>query len=369
MAFMDIIGPYWNSFISSIVGQNNFQDYLVFAGLFIAVFFIFLVIDKVVLTFLMSLAKRTKTHWDDYVIGFLRKISWVFYAFISLYISSNVLTLPAVSRNALGFLLVLFIGFYAGKGIGGIVDKLVERRLEEKRSAENLENASMIKVLGLFGKVLIWILVLLMVLSNLGVEITPLIAGLGVGGIAIALALQVILGDLFNAFVIYFDKPFKEGDFIIVGGDMGVVKDIGIKTTRIKTLSGQELVMSNTDLTNSRINNYKKMETRRVPFTFGVTYDTPYKKLEKAKQITQEIFADCDKKYGTKDAPVTLDRVHFKELADFSLNFEVVYYVPTGDYAKYMDIQEYINLELIKRFEKAKIEFAFPTQTIYTKKG
>ena len=208
-----------------------------------------------------------------------------------------------------------------------------------------------------------------MVLTNLGVEITPLIAGLGVGGIAIALALQVILGDLFNAFVIYFDKPFKEGDFIIIGSDMGVVKDIGIKTTRIQALSGQELVMSNTDLTNSRINNYKKMEKRRVPFSFGVTYDTPAKKLEKIKIIVADIVKACDKKYGTKNASINLDRVHFKSFGGSSLDYEVVYYVPTADYNKYMDIQEFINLELVKVFEKEKIEFAFPTRTIYMKKG
>ena len=237
-----------------------------------------------------------------------------------------------------------------------------------KKSAENLENVSMIKVLGLFAKIVVWILILLTVLTNLGVEITPLIAGLGVGGIAIALALQVILGDLFNAFVIYFDKPFKEGDFIIIGSDMGVVKNIGIKTTRIAALSGQELVISNSDLTNYRINNYKKMERRRVPFSFGVTYDTPAKKLEKIKTLVGTILENANKKFGEKKAPITLDRVHFKSFGDSSLDYEVVYYVPTADYNKYMDIQEYINLNLIKTFEKEKIEFAFPTRTIYMKK-
>jgi len=369
MAILDNITQYWNNLITSLIGQNTFQDYILFLGLFIGLFFFFLFIDKSVLAFLGALAKKTKTSWDDYVIGFLGSIGWMFYVYFSLYLSSLILTLNPFTRNILQFLLVLFVAYYIGKGISGIVDRLVTKKIEVKKNAENLENASMIKVLGIFGKVAVWILVLLMVLTNLGVEITPLIAGLGVGGIAIALGLQVILGDLFSAFVIYFDKPFKEGDFIIFDGEMGVVKYIGIKTTRISTLPGQELVVSNSDLTSSRVNNYKKMEKRRVPFTFGVTYDTPPKKLEKCKTIVKDIFVDCHKKYGEDNSPVTLDRVHFKELADFSLNFEVVYYVPTADYNVYMDVQEYVNMELIKRFEKADIEFAFPTQTIYTKKG
>lgn len=350
------------------LGQNTYQDYLFFIGIFVSVFLVFLIIDKFILVFLNQLAKKTKTPWDDYVVSFLGSFSWLFYVYASLFVSSMVLQLPVITRDVLGFLFIIFLAYYIGKGVSKIVDRLVEKKILEKKSNSNLENSSMIKVLGIFGKVFIWVLILLTVLSNLGVEITPLIAGLGVGGIAIALALQVILGDLFNAFVIYFDKPFKEGDFIIVGSDMGVVKEIGIKTTRIAALSGQELIMSNSDLTNSRINNYKKMERRRVPFSFGVTYNTPAKKLEKIKKIVGEILLKTNKKFGSESAEITLDRVHFKSFGDSSLDYEVVYYVPTADFNVYMDVQEYINLELVKVFEKEEIEFAFPTRTVYMEK-
>ena len=196
-----------------------------------------------------------------------------------------------------------------------------------------------------------------MALSNLGIEITPLVASLGVGGIAIAIALQSVLGDLFAAFAIYFDKPFKEGDFIIVGNDMGTVEKIGIKTTRIQTLQGQELVVSNSELTNSRVNNYKKMKERRVVTNIGVEYSTPTKKLKKINGIVKKAVET------TKES--RFDRVHFKAFGDFSLNFELVYYVTSPDYVKYMDVQQEINFKIREAFEKEKIVFAFPTQTIH----
>jgi len=199
-----------------------------------------------------------------------------------------------------------------------------------------------------------------MVLTNLGIEITPLIASLGVGGIAIAIALQSVLSDLFSAFAIYFDKPFKEGDFIIVGNDMGTVQRIGIKTTRIKSLQGQELIVSNSELTSTRVNNYQRMEERRIVFNFGVEYSTSLSKLKKINKIVEKIFKEVN---GAR-----LDRVHFHQFGDFSLNYEVVYYVKSPEYAKYMDVQQEINFKLKEYFEKERIVFAFPTQTLFVEK-
>jgi hypothetical protein len=175
-----------------------------------------------------------------------------------------------------------------------------------------------------------------------------------------AFALQNILSDLFSSFSIYFDKPFVEGDFIIIGNDMGIVKKIGIKSTRIQTLQGQELVVSNKELTSTRINNYKKMSKRRAIFNFGVEYSTSKKKLEKIPTIVKKIINNIEL--------ASLDRAHFKSFGDSSLDFEVVYYVDSSDYAKYMDIQQEINLALVLAFEKEKINFAFPSRTIYMAK-
>ena len=187
-----------------------------------------------------------------------------------------------------------------------------------------------------------------------------MVASFGVLGIVLAFGLQEILSDIFASISIFFDKPFEIGDFIIVGDNIGVVKKVGIKSTRIQSLWGQEVVIPNKELTSARINNYKKMEKRRIQFSFGVVYDTSAEKLEKVLEITKEIV--------DKIELADLNRVHFKEYGDFSLNFEVIYYVNTPDYNKYMDIQQEINLSIKKRFEKEGIIFAYPTQTVIINK-
>ena len=333
------------------------EEYFWAIGFFIGLFLLMLIFRVVVYQMFRRVSKKTKFKIDDMVISFLNGIGWPFYAYLSLYIVSKFLQIPLLVNQILDTLFILFIGYYLGKGIAKLSKYVIRKKVKK---SDDPSGESMINVFSFLIQLIIWLIVLLMALANLGVEITPLIMSLGVGGIAIALALQSILGDLFAAFAMYFDKPFVEGDFIIVGNDMGVVKKIGIKTTRIQTLSGQELSMSNSELTNARINNYKRMEERRVVFKFGVTYDTKTEKLEKAKQIVAEVIKNVK---GAR-----LDRVHFFNFGDFSLNFEVVYYVNTNDYNKYMDVQEEINLGIKREFEKNKIKFAYPTQTIFMEK-
>ena len=209
-------------------------------------------------------------------------------------------------------------------------------------------------------RVVIWGLAIVFFLDNLGFKISTVIAGLGIGGIAVGLAAQAILKDLFSYFSIIFDRPFEVGDFIIIDDYLGTVEYIGAKTTRIRSLSGEQLVFSNTDLTDSRVRNYKRMEKRRVLFRIGVTYDTPLEKLKEIPRVIEDII---------KNVPDTIfDRAHFFSYADFSLVFEIVYYVIGSDYNKYMDIQQEINFKIKEEFNKRSIEFAFPTQTIYLHK-
>ena len=186
------------------------------------------------------------------------------------------------------------------------------------------------------------------------------VAGLGITGIAVALAAQTILGDLFNYFVILFDRPFKRGDFVIIDDFLGVIVHIGIKTTRIQSLWGEELVFSNTDLTSSRIKNYKKMEKRRVLFKLGVTYQTTSEQIKKIPQIIRGIIEKVE--------DTIFDRAHFQSYGDFSLDIESVYYVIGNDYNKYMDIQQQINFAIKEAFEKEGIEFAYPTRTLFINK-
>ncbi|MCR4326988.1 MAG: mechanosensitive ion channel family protein [Nanoarchaeota archaeon] len=340
---------------------NSGESYLIAIGIFLALFLIFLGFSKYIVFYLKKKAKKTKMKWDDYIFDFVDAINWQFYFFIALYIGSLSLTLPDILGKIIQGLLVLFIAYYIANAISRVINHFTELQIQKRKKTENVQNTSMIKSFAVIIKVAIYVLLLLMVLANFGIEITPLIAGLGVGGIAIAIALQSVLGDLFAAFAIYFDKPFKEGDFIIVGTDLGVVEKIGIKTTRIKTLQGQELVISNLELTNSRINNYKKMEERRVAFSIGVEYSTSTKKLKKINDIVKKAVET------TKNA--RLDRVHFKAFGDFSLQFEIVYYVNSSDYNLYMDTQQEINFKIREAFEKERIVFAFPTQTIHLEKN
>jgi len=202
------------------------------------------------------------------------------------------------------------------------------------------------------------VIAVLLALDNIpGVEITALVASLGIGGIAVALALQNVLGDLFASLSIVFDKPFFVGDFIIVDSYLGTVENIGLKTTRIRSLSGEQLIFSNNDLLKSRIRNYKRMSERRVVFSIGVTYETPADKLKKVPDMIRVIIDGIDK--------TRFDRAHFSAYGDFSLNFEIVYYVLDPDYNLYMDIQQEINLRIYRQFQEETIAFAYPTRTLY----
>jgi len=214
--------------------------------------------------------------------------------------------------------------------------------------------------MGFLAKAAVWSVFLLLILQNLGVQITALLAGVSVGGIAVALAVQNVLGDLFSSLSIVLDKPFVVGDFIIVGDSMGTVEHVGLKSTRVRSLSGEQLVFANSDLLTSRIRNFKRMQERRAVFTFGVTYDTPPEKLE--------IIPDTVRRLIEEEEQTRFDRCHFKGFGDFALTFETVFYILVPDYNVYMDIQQSINLKLSRFFAETGIEFAFPTQTIHLQK-
>lgn len=225
------------------------------------------------------------------------------------------------------------------------------------RKVADPSTSSGVTVMSLFGRFVLWSFVLLVIMENLGVNVTTLVASVGIGGIAIGLATQNILSDLFASLSILLDKPFEVGHFIIVGDHLGTVEKIGLKTTRVRSLGGELLIFGNSDLLSSRIRNYTHFWERRVAFTFGVLYDTPSEKLKKIPAMVREIVENIDQ--------TRFDRAHFKEFGDFSLNFEVVYYVLSPDYVAYMDIQEKINLAIFEAFEKEGIGFAFPTRTIH----
>ena len=232
-----------------------------------------------------------------------------------------------------------------------------------EREWANMEHEKNLRPLISLVKFIIWIIGFIFLLANLGFDVSTALAGLGVGGIAVAIAAQGILGDLFSYFVIFFDKPFELGDFVIFDDKAGVVEKIGIKSSRIRVLSGEVLVISNSDLVAARIHNYKQMQRRRVVFKIGVTYETSQAHVEEVPTIIRSVIESVKTFEG-----VVFDRSHFQAFGDYSLQFETVYYVPSPDYLIYMNVQQEIYREIFRIFNEKGIEFAYPTQKIYTVK-
>jgi small-conductance mechanosensitive channel len=230
-------------------------------------------------------------------------------------------------------------------------------RWVKRTAADDLTTGMVVSNVAKMIQAALWLGGAIFVLDNLGINVTSVLAGLGIGGIAVALAAQAMLGDVFSSLAIFLDKPFKVGDFIIVGDLLGAVEHIGFKTTRIRSLHGEQLIFSNSDLTSSRVRNYKRMDTRRVAFQLGVTYQTTTEQVKAIPVIARDIVLE--------QKLAKFDRAHFQKYGDFALIFEIVYYVLSPDYNTYMDVQQAINVRIKEEFERANIEFAYPTQQLY----
>lgn len=331
-------------------GGNSLREYLFAFGVFVLTLCFFKIFKDIGVVRIKKFAERTKTDIDDLVIKIIRFIGWPFYVILALWITFQFISIPERAERYFSYLALITLVFYALKAAQEFINFGTKKVIEKRQREGRKEELSALNLLNTILKAVLWLTGLLLILQNLGFQITTLIAGLGISGIAIAFALQAILGDIFACFAIYFDKPFEIGDFIIIGEHLGVVEKLGIKSTRIRSLWGEEIIISNKELTETRIRNFKKLEKRRIEFAFGVKYQTPNKKLEKIPEIVREI--------TEKIELAQLERVHFQKFGDFSLIFNVVYYILTPDYKKYMDIQQEINLSLKERFEKEKIEFA-----------
>jgi small-conductance mechanosensitive channel len=238
-----------------------------------------------------------------------------------------------------------------------LIKVAVERSFEHSRQS-NPAGATYLMVVGLISRIVVWSIGLLAILDNLGFNITTLMASLGIGGIAVALAVQNILGDMFSSISISLDKPFVLGDFIVIDDFMGTVEYVGMKTTRLRSLGGEQIIISNNELLKQRIRNYQRMRERRIQFEFGIAYQTPVEVVEQIPAMVKDIVS-------TGRSEVRFDRAHFRSYGDSALEFEVVYIVLTPDYNKYMDIQQDINLALMRRFRELGISFAHPTRVVY----
>jgi small-conductance mechanosensitive channel len=273
------------------------------------------------------------------------------------YLGSLLIQLPQPLRDVLRVLTITIFLLQAGFWFNSLIDYWINRRIRQELERNNT-NATTLSGLGLIGRTLLWVVLILLILENVtGIQVTTLVASLGITGVAVALATQNILSDLFASLSITLDRPFVIGDSIVVGEFNGEVEHIGLKSTRIRSITGEQLIFSNSDLLNSRIRNYKRMERRRVVFPLNISYHTPPHIIEKIPAILREIISERPQ--------IGFDRAHFKEFRESALYVEVVYFVESPDYVLYMDTQQSINLAIIRRFGEEGIEFAFPTRMIY----
>ena len=344
------------SFLSQDIFGLPVLEWLKLVGLWVAFTAVFLLVRRLVFGRFSKLAERTENQINDIIAELLHQTKPFFLLIIGLYLSAEILTqdAPAVAI----ILRIVFLGLLVQVGIWGssLIAQLAQW-FSEKSAEDGESNITAIKALGMIGRMVIWSIIILMALDNFGVNITALVAGLGIGSLAVGLALKDVFQDILSYIAILVDKPFAYGDYVVVGDYSGTVEHIGIKTTRVRSPTGELIVFGNSDLLSSRLRNYKSLNERRVQFSLGVTYDTPYEKLAAIPGKLQEIIE--------AEENTRFDRSHLKEFGDSAIMFGSQYYMLVPEYATYLDTQQSVNLAIHRYFENESIDFAFPTQTIH----
>jgi small-conductance mechanosensitive channel len=337
---------------------NQLYGELIWSTIILIAFLIFgWIVEHIFELYFNKLAKKTKTKLDDEILLNVKRPIYILVLFFGIYFFVHNLSVLnqyidiKIIDNIFLLIELMLIAYIFTRVTNVLFAWYAERQERKKKMSQHI-----LYVFRAVFNAIIYLIAFFIFMALAGIDLT----GLAIGG---GFALEHVLSDFFSAFSIYFDKPFEIGDYIIVGDYSGTVKKIGMKSTRVELLQGEELVLANSELTKTNIRNFKKMKKRRISFSFGVTYDTPTKKLKKIPEIVKEIINPEKLEYVDR-----FDRAHFTEFGDFSLNFDIVYYLKTKDYEKYKDTQQAINFAIKEAFEKEGIEMAFPTQTIFINK-
>jgi small-conductance mechanosensitive channel len=336
---------------------NPLRAWLIAIAVLLVLIAVVWLVRRVLAIRVKRLAERTTTTWDNLLVSVVHDVRlWLIFPAL-VYVAAKSLLLPAAVDKTIQVIAVVGVSLQLLLTSRLVIDFVLNLLLKRVRATEGKPDPTVASSLGVLRAIafaVIGVIVLMLALDNLGIAITPMLTGLGIGGIAVALAVQNILGDLFGSLTIILDKPFVVGDFIIVGDKLGTVEKIGVKTTRVRALSGEQLVFSNNDLLSSRIQNYKRMFKRRIVFEVGVIYETTPEQLRQIPMIIREAVEKQEK--------TSFDRSHFKAFGNYSLDFETVYFVTVPDYNTYMDVQQAINLHIFEQFAAAGVSFAYPTQ-------
>ena len=313
-------------------------------------------VAKLLLLRRLPLPERGKDlHWPTVLREIVEKTTTIFIVIAAIYAGTSLLELPSSVHGLISSAFVVALFIQLALWADRIASAAIAWRLAPLKAKAAMRNA--LSLIQFLVRVAVWSLALLLIFENLGFDVTALVAGLGIGGIAVALAAQNVLADLFSSLAIVLDRPFEVGDYIVFGDQSGTVEKIGIKTTRIRSLSGEQIVCANSDLLNSRVHNYKRMAERRIVFSLGVTYETPCDQLERIPGMLKQIIEAREQ--------ARFDRAHFFSYGDSALNFQIVYWVLSPDYSTYMDVQQAINFAVFRAFQEEGIEFAYPTTTLH----
>lgn len=346
------------SILNSVYWGNTLESYII-AFLIIIGSSILAKLFKIILeTRLEKIVKSTPNKVDDLIVEIILRPIVFLITIVGIYFALQYLNFPLEFQKWTKIILIILVSIKITFSLSHIFRLIVDYYFDNNLKLNSNTNLRYItkKII----TILLWVFVLILIATNLGYNLNSVLAGLGIGGIAIALAVQNVLGDLFGSISIFIDQPFQIGDFIVIGDKKGTVKSIGMKTTRITTLQGEELVIPNAILTSTDIQNFRKMKERRVSFQIGVLYETPLAKLKKIPKIIEEIISHQEQ--------CRFERTHFALFGEFSLVYEIVYFVNSGEYMDYMNIQQAVNLEIMEAFAKEKIEFAYPTQKVFVAK-
>jgi small-conductance mechanosensitive channel len=331
--------------LNQVYYNNTIKAYLLVIGIIFLSIVILALFKRTIIKKLRIAAAKTEGTTDDFIIDGADRFGLPIIQFAIIYWGLNFLELSLGAERLITNVTSVIVTYYILRLLSSIILMLLESRIRSQEHGE--EKIKQLGGLMMVINIFIWILGIVFLLDNMGKDVTTIITGLGIGGIAIALAAQNILGDLFNYFVIYFDRPFEIGDFIVVDDKMGTVEYLGIKTTRIRSLSGEQIIIGNSNLTGSRIHNFKRMESRRIAFTINLDYRTPLEKLKIVPALLRSIIE--------QQKLVRIDRIHFASYSDWSLKFEIVYFVLDPDFNKYMDIQQAINFRIYEELQKNDI--------------
>jgi small-conductance mechanosensitive channel len=330
------------------------MEWLAAAATLIVVFVGLAALRHLLVRHLSGIAARSSTHLDDLAVEIIRRTRLYFLVLLAVYAATRVVTIPSDLARVLKGLAILLVLMQVGRWGNGLIGFFVKRQIQRRTSDVGVR--ATIQAMGYGGRFVLWTVLLITALQNFGIDVTALVTGLGIGGVAIALAVQNILGDLFAALAIVLDKPFVVGDAIQVDNINGTIEHVGLKTTRIRSLSGEQIIISNADLLRSRIRNYKRMEHRRAVFNLDLAFDTPPEKVSAVPSLVRTTI---------EGQPLTkFERCHWLTTEPSGIRLETVYFVLDPDFSKYADIQHAINLELLRRLRSDRIELGYVTRTI-----